>query len=543
MLEMSRFELAERFRRTIYQICDALAQRYRSAALPLDETASHQAFLVSRLYGELAVSYKLGINDALARTPMPADTRLTLQTAIQRAILAHGRGLLEAYQTYSPEPAQVWRAVHMLYRNAELLRLQAQPIEGTRDTEETALSIKQAYLRMVTLALCNPYHLMQGDAEELYRRIGRWVHFVRVHAPEPESSLDGLFIVDLNSDLPPRYVSEQHRLPPPMNPRVFDFRELIRALTAHIENLNQTLQQQHNRAVLSERMQRDMYARTHQALAGRQERRSPRRPAVARVRMVDGLPACHYFMNGQRAFQPEKDEQRWLERLGVVGTGEQSRKLALAVSNAYLATHAPQSSRYSSHGNQATELDENWNDDFAEAPATERGSTEPELRSMIWNRKNESDGGMALFCPRNSGIRTRVGELVAYHDSAINLEPSSGDWKLGVIRWLRTRKQGGVELGIQHLADSGHAAGSKAVMGTGKGSAYVRTLVLPRVNPMTHAATLITPSGIYDAGTVLTLNLGKLVLYVELTELLETTRFYTHFRFRLRQAPTTPRAR
>lgn len=540
LLAMSRFTLAERLRRDIYAICDTLAKRYHAAPLPLDETAGHLAYLASRLFGELAVGFKLGINDSLPEPNQPPANRLELQTATQRAILAHGRGLLEAYQTYAPEPAQVWRALHTLYRNAELLRLQAQPIEGTRDTEETALSIKQAYLRVVTIALCNPYHLMEGDAEELYRRIGRWVHFVRMETPPGDTPLNGRFIVDLDSDLPPRYVAAQHRLPPPINPRLFDFQELLRALNAHVDYLNQALRLQSNRAAHLVRMQRDLYRRTHHALAGRQERRSSRRPAVARVRMVGGLLACHYFLNDQRPFEPDKDEQRWLQRLGVAGAREQDQRLAVAVTNAYLAAHGPSEKRDwrpVSHAREQETFATGSALPHSALPAADRVPTEQDLRAMIWNRKNESEGGMAVFCPRNSGIRARVGELVAHHDPVGDHDPVSSEWQLGMIRWVRTRKQGGLEMGIQRLADSGHAAGSKALAGPGAGSGYLRTLVLPRVNPMTDDATLITPAGVYDVGTMLTLNLGQLVLYAELTELLETTRYYAHFRFGLRQAP------
>ncbi len=96
---------------------------------------------------------------------------------------------------------------------------------------------------------------------------------------------------------------------------------------------------------------------------------------------------------------------------------------------------------------------------------------------------------------------------------------------------------GGLELGIEHLADDALAAGSKAVRGPGSGAEYFRAVFVPRVDPLVKEATLLTPAAVYDVGAVLKLNLRELVVYAQLTELLETTRMFAHFRYKLVQAP------
>ncbi len=522
LTRMSRFELAEALRPVIYDTADRLIRRYHVAPLPLSEETAKVALLVSQLLEELAIGFKLAVNDMLGRSSLSRDDRLSMQIAMQRSLLAHGRCLLEAYRTYAPEPEHIWRAVHMLYRNAEALRLQAQPIEGTRDSDETALSIKQAYMRLVLLALANPYHLMQGEAEEIYRRLGRWVHFVRVITPSPEDALDGRFVVDLDSHLPPRYASRQHRLPPPANPRVFGVEDLLRTLAGNIRNLESTLRRQPCRTLLAERMQLDMYNRLYTALAGRNERKSPRRPSVARVRMTDGLAACHYFLNERVPFSPGQAEpctHGCSDNTNPMPTATNGNGVAAGRASALTAT--------------------------AEGPGI-GSSAEPaaakSFRSMLWSRKNESDGGMALFCPQGIPSRTRVGELVAYTQTTIGDAPGKS-WAVGVIRWMRTRAQDGVEIGIQHLADSGYAATAWQVNGSDvdtAASSPLCALITPRVpKPENTAASLVTPPGSCDVGNLLRLTVGGKTLHVELEELLDATRFFARFRYSIRKLPPT----
>ena len=299
---LSRFQLAEALRPVVNDIAETLVKRYRAASLPLPEDASAQAETVSRLYQELTVGFRHAVNEQMKARRL---RRTEAQLAIQRALLTQGRALLEAYRIYMPEPPGFWQTLHTLYANAEALKLQALPIEGTRDSDETALSVKQAYLRSVILSLANPYHLMQDEAEELYRRIGRWVHFARLSRPSLEAPLGGSFVLDLASDFPPRYVAQQHGTSVPMkDARVLELGQLVSTLDQQIAQLDENIRHGRHTSTLSQRLQRSMYQRFQDALGGRQERTSERRPTMARIRLVDGLARCHFMLNGQQPFNP-----------------------------------------------------------------------------------------------------------------------------------------------------------------------------------------------------------------------------------------------
>lgn len=538
----ARFDVVELLRPAVYDAAAMLTREYKSHSQPLPAAERERAALVLALLEELAAGFKLVVNEQLDAALQGQQQGLaqTLQLATQRAILALGRGLMESYRIYSPEPGHLWRDLHALYWNAELYGLQSLPVEGTRDTDETALSVKQAYLRVAVLALANPYHLMLGEAEELYRRIGRWVHFVQVRKPAGGEALPGQFIIDLTSDFPARYIPRTAPSPRPAEPRVLLLDRLVAAIDQQIERSQEVLARSKSSSTLSERMQRDMYIRFREALGGRQERASERTPTVARISLVEGLSGCHFFLNGRRPFRPEEDERRWRERLGHVEE-PQAKPDPLAglrlVGDEGTDDDLPRVGR--DRASQFKTYDAEADDVWRKAAMIQQRSEEPLRRTTrhkaaVWNRKNESRGGMALFCSQDCPMQIRVGELLAYNDRD-SAKPE--DWAVGTVRWLRTRDNGGIELGVKHLADSGYAVGTQAVLGAGKGAEYLRALLLPRVNPLSRPGTLVTPAAVYDVGSVLKLNMRQLVLYVQLTELIETTRMFSHFRYKVVEPP------
>lgn len=537
-----RFQVMETLRPAVNDAAAMLVGCYRQSSFPLTEAERTQAELVCQLFAELAVGFKICANEGLeARQRQPAAAAQGLLLPIQRGLLALGRTLVESYRVYAPEPPLLWRDLYALYLNAERLRLTGLPIEASRDSDETALSIKQAFLRVAVLAMANPYHLMQGEAEELYRRVGRWVTFANLRAPAADEELGGKFTLDLGSDLPARYRPRDLKLPPPAEPRLLELSGLVETVDTQIAHANELLRS--GPSTLSERMQRDMYLRFRDALGGRSERGAERRPTVARLTLVEGLSACHFFLNGRRPFTPEQDEAQWQRRVSLVAKEPELSLLGDEAPKRARDEKLPGLDRSSRFEGYDVEADDIW----GQANRVNLGQGTRRLRrtryqSSTWNRKNESAGGMALFCAQDCPVQARMGELVAY---ATDERADSQAWRIGTVRWLRTRPNGGLELGIKNLAESGHAVGTQAIRGTGTGSEYLRGLILPRVNPLVESVTLVTPAAVYDVGTVLRLNLKEVLLHAQLTELIETTQLFSHFRFKIVEAvnPTRRQAR
>lgn len=462
--QLPRYTVMERLRPVVNGICAMLIGHYRRSPLPLAGREQMEADLVLRLYGELATGFKVAVNEEVARYLPHGGDPTALQLAIQRALLSLGRVLLECYRLYAPEPPLLWRDIHALYRNSEQARLQALPLYAALDSDETALAIKQAYLRIAVLALSNPYHLLQGEAEELYRRIGRWVHFVQLR-PARASDVAGAFAIDLDADLPARYFPSNLPLPSSGDLRLLELQQLTDALGEQIGTTSALLTAWHSGETFSMRMQRDMYIRFRSALTNRRERGSQRQSTLARVTVAVGLDACHSLLKGHQPLAAES-----------------------------------------------------------------RAATAPTQTTVQWNRKNESESGLALFCAKDSPLQVRVGELISYTDAEA---ATTEAWQIGVIRWLRTRPNGGLELGVEQLADNGHAVAIQAIADVGRDSRPLRGVLTPRSGPSADTATLLAPASAYAVDATLRLQLRDRTIDIRLTELLETTSLFAHFRFKL----------
>ncbi len=531
-----RFEVMELLRPAVNDAVAMLVSRHKNTLPLLPAAARAQAEAAQSLLRELASGFDLVADELLRPGARPAgrDTQTTLHLALQRSLLCLGRRLLEGYRIYAPEPPGLWQQIHTVYRNAELRGLQSLPIEAAPDAEETALSIKQAYLRIALLALSNPYHLLQGEAEELYRRIGRWAHLVTIHPVSSSDDLRGQFVVDLAGDFPPRYAASDLRFPPPRQARRLELEGIVDAIGRHIERCDENIARSAASVTLPLRLQRDFYLRLQNALGARQERRDARKPTMAKLALAEGLGACHFFLSGRRSFDPERGEQLWRER----------RLAAAGIAGAELAaTPAARPRGAETRIAQFAAFDAEADDVWRKALSIERAQPRKRrprgtFRATTWQRKNESRGGMALFCTRGEEVQARVGELLAY-TACEDAQPA--DWRLGAIRWVRTRAHGGVEVGVKHLADSGYAVGIKAIAGAGRSAGYLRGILMPRTNPLTHPATLLTPAGVYNVGSVLALNFGDLILYARLIELLETSPLLAQFRLRIVEPPLSER--
>lgn len=527
----SRLELAERARPVVTQVANGLIHHYRRSGLPLSPQQDDDARLVQQLFGELTIAFHHAVNAALPEAGGKPRSRQDLLLALQRTLIAQGRGLLEAYRLHAPEPPGFWHTLHSLYRNAEAFRMQAEPIAGKADSEDTALSVKQAYLRVIILALANPYHLIEGEAEELYQRLGRWIHGARLVQPAADTRMAGRFLVDLGSDFPPRYLARQQpRRLPSSEPRLLEMEELLKTIDRQIEAVDHRISHTRHGSTLSLRRQRGMYKRFRDALGGRQERTTPRRSTLAPISLVDGLSHVHYVLNGFQPFQPEADELRWRRKVAETTRGTHGLELA---ADDWIPAPAEMTRHNAQFRGFDREVDDVWQraNRVDMGPVAQPADMVSTVEPVTMSRKNVSEGGMALFLARDCPIQTRVGEIVAFAEPQQADNPES--WGLATIQWLRTRPERGLEMGIAHLADSAFGAASKAISGPGKGSSYLRTLITPRVDPTSGQATLITPANVYDRGSRLALNLGELVLHVELVRVLEQARLYDHFAYRV----------
>jgi hypothetical protein len=273
----------------------------------------------------------------------------------------------------------------------------------------------------------------------------------------------------------------------------------------------------------------------------RVERLSERKPRSAPREIAIGISAAHHFAGHGAEFAPETDEIALRNRaVGSKGHGlsliaendtpwvneDQIQRLAAGIVQ-------PRTSQFA-----ADAVKDIWVKIYSTQAHYENekgaGNNGQTFENILCQLRDESRGGMALFCRKGHGLRLVVGEVIAFKSEHA---PGADDWSIGVVRWLRTDAQESLELGIGLLADDALAVAARGVKGVGKDSEYFRSLLIPKRDPRRYTTTLIVPAAVFDVGSVIFVNTGTDVFFAQLTKLMDATNSFSLFQFKIVDAP------
>lgn len=467
---ISRFGAMEILRPAVLNIIEGLTAIYDKSTIPLSLEEKNCARNVSKLIEYTSRGYELVVIEAydeMVATDNEENSKLSIKLGVQRAILTLGLLLLETYRLYLPEPVYIWSDLHGLFKLAEELGIDKDHIKKDAGDPDLGLSIKQAYMKTVLLALFNPYHLGIGEAANIYERSGRWANFIKMEPIEDRFKAKEHFVVDLDSNYGPYYLFKaMGDEKTPDNGQVIDIISLVNILEKQIESLNSNINKVGEKSLSIEKEQRDMYIRLKKALYPRRERTTPRIPVSEKISVVEGFNACHYYISGEKQF----DDNLVINNTELTGKDLEDEKIDEAV---------------------------------------------------IWNQVNESEEGLALSCDRVSEMQLANGELVA-----MNMEEANR-WSIGAIRWLKNKDDGTSEFGVQIMSSSARAIAVKNTKG--EDQTAKRGVLIPDVDPFKEAATIIVPSRFIDAGMVVAIKTDSRLINVKIMELVEATGYYERY--------------
>ena len=208
----NRIKIVERLAPIVEDLVAALYEQYSSVQAPLPPKQHRSATLAQRLLRGMADSYKILLVDWLKRrfhlfggNPTPLY--------LQRILLALQAALEISFETHDPMPEGVWVDLHQTYNYA--LR------NGLKDTipegGSKMLSLEQIYKSTLLMALADPYHFPQIELPWAKDIIARFSNLATIFpAEETTKGQAGLFIVEVNTDAPPKPIAREAH---PMNPR------------------------------------------------------------------------------------------------------------------------------------------------------------------------------------------------------------------------------------------------------------------------------------------------------------------------------------
>ncbi len=487
-----RTALLDTLRPVARQFISHLKQVTKNATIPLESRELETYQLIQKILAAMATGYKLVLDELVQLKTHKEHDELQLREAIYVIIQYLSRQLVEAYLVYAPAPANVWYELHSLYLYAEEHALQLLPVDDPYPdfSLPTHYTIDLAYKRILLLALAEPYHMMQGEADDIYYLVSAWTAACHIW-PRGTETHDSGYAVDMTSDQPPRLISDDHKWDT-SQARTLDIDEVKQRLDIHLQRLlrNSLDIIDHNeQQSLIERRQRDMLLRLSEAWYGDLSRQFIRQPSAAQIRMTSGLNACHFYISGGEDFTPAIDE------LNLKAEEIEPPLYATA----YVA--ALEKDRY--HKNRNYPI-------------------------RPWWQFNVSEAGTALSCKTDCRkTHVKVGEVVTYLDKL----GSSRFWTVGIVRWLKSKEGDGMEMGIMNLANSAVPVAVKALKGPGWGTEYFRGLLIPKQVSLHQTRSILVPAAVYDVNSELAVNLKKRLFYIRLKSLLRATTEFCQFTF------------
>lgn len=387
-----RVQILEIYRPVATVVLEELEAIYSKASPPLGPRAREALSLARAIAFDLASGYRIAIAEKAGKL-IAFGAKKQLPLLVTRSMGYLGAELLASYKSYSPVPAAIWSELHQLYLFADKQGIAAEP--GDAETKNTAAEI---YCEALLLSLTDPYCLVPGEADLILAQVRAMRGLATLGQARPATRVGGHFLVPCDTDKPPKPALSANDDTGGPNWRLLDANAIVDKLRARKSahdtgNVSQTL----SRSVTPEAL--SLMARL-MTLWGDPPKRAHRRdPMETSVAVCVGLKAVGHFVSTQ----PHRD---------YTAEGE-----AIRAGITIPLTSVP-------------------DDDASRAfPVHE------------WDVVNHSAGGVKLRRESQSLNPVVVGDVVGI--KFIN----RATWTVGAVRWITQFEEGGMEFGVQFLAN------------------------------------------------------------------------------------------
>ena len=463
--------ILEALREPIHYVQSELARKYTARPLPLDagETALWTRAL--GLWQELVDAY-LACRDAHVRGEPALHSHGAL--IVMRCLRYTTCTMFEHYRIYREVPAGLWQNLHRLYAFAEQSGFAHAPVADTFTGHDADASCCAAYAQALLAHLANPFALSGRQMEFLARWIEKWSALVALAAqPLPPSAIPALS-VDLTSCAGPTFAEECE---PVTSLRYLDLEHIGRTLRQTITLLKQGQTPaalglgEDARQPGCENLLMLLYIQWCRAGTGRGEQRNM---IEEKAQVCLGIHAAHYFISGRSFRVPGSNLSRQEEHdMQLFGHISERTERALV--------------------------------------STESSAVES------WELVNQSNSGfMCMLREPDAQLRIGHNQLVAVRRGSSKL------FYLGLVQWLRVEENNGLFVGVRLFPGIARVvvarpANFNAPTGI---NGFERALLLPEMAVPATPATLILPTGWYQAGRFVELfgeqkQVAKLVNVIE----------------------------
>jgi hypothetical protein len=321
------------------------------------------------------------------------SSKRQLATLLQRAAQLSAARLIAAYKSYTPVATGTWAELHELYLKADEIGIARDPMEDGKS------SLLDLYCEVLLLSLTDPYRLGQGETERVLHMVREHRGLARLGRDRPATPPGGHFIVPCNSDKPPKPSIGKLDDVGGSDWRLLDTNALVEQLRAKGSKADSrttfSKRPESSRAELVDKLVK---------LWGDPPKRTSRRdPSQATVAISMGIDGVGHFV----ALEPKVDLVRQDDQL--------RRGITMPL-----------------------------------APLPLDDQSEP-IPVFEWDVVNQSKGGLRVRRIGRTEQPIAVGEV-----AGIKL-PGKAHWAIGAVRWVTVFEDGGMEFGLQYLAQMARA--------------------------------------------------------------------------------------
>ncbi len=443
--------LLESLREPAHYVQGELARKYTARALPLDTNEQTLWKRAVDLWQELTAAY-LVCRDAHVQGDVALRQRGAL--IVMRCLQYTASTMFEHYRIYRQVPARQWKMLHELYVFAEQSEFSHTIVADEFSRRDADSTCAAAYCQALLAELANPFSLSGRQMDCIARWIDKWSTLVNLaERPLPASAIPALS-VDLAGSAGPRFTEDCE---PATTLRHLDLEQIGRTLRQTIT----LLKQGQTPAALGlgddvrqpgcENLLMLLYIQWCRAGTGRGEQRHM---IEEKAQVCIGVHAAHFFIGG-RSFR-------------VPGAG--------------LSRQEEHDMQLFGHISERTERS------LASGPSAAVES---------WELVNQSNSGfMCMLRDHDAALRIGHTQLVAVRRGSSKL------FYLGLVQWLRIEETSDLYVGVRLFPGIARAvvarpANFQAPTGI---NGFERALLLPEMAVPATPATLILPTGWYQAG-------------------------------------------
>ncbi len=516
----NRVQLLELLRPEVMFINAQLGRHFLNNSVMLDERAQKVANLSQTLQNHLTTGYKIAIIDSIGQRGT------TLALALQRTMHSMYASLVRTYQLYYPAVTNFWLELHQVYWIARKNNVHTLPIRDALLTNLSEQSVEAAYSCALLLSCSRVNQMRQSDIAIVGLTLPNWCYLATLQKAELPSSL---FIVNLNSDAPPRYkelLAEDNNAA-----RLgFNTQDLAEALVEYQQSLeNKKIKK---RIDVPESMSSTLLAQLCSAWGDIAKRDFHRISSKGTLQICLGMSAVHYYLAGQETFESTLK----LQQVALVEYQTDNSPPDIWA-NAIDAEIAAEKDPF------LTDLIEYEapppsSENPAESTAETQASSAKLYPIYTLDIVNHSPGGYCLAWHEQAPPQLQAGEIIALRES------KDKPWATAVIRWIRQVGTASTQIGIELIAPNAQPCGLQLLRNNEKSSLFLRALLVPEIPALSRPASVIAPRIPFQEGHKVAINQQGKELKAILTKRSLHTGSICQFEYRLltvSQPVETPR--